>query len=237
MSGFTAYQGITQVASGGGALHLNASSGDFYAEVQNKPDEYGYGCGMGGYSFYGGKDSVYSGPFHQSIDVYINTAWAPGYLGGTPAFWIDMAPYHADPNNYGAEQNFQVSVPGTGIVNISATGQSDQLATITESGWYTFDMVFRQGTNANELVETDLSVYDSAKSLLGTTTLQANSPGGPFLNSDLCGNGYVWLSVWQNGFAGDVIAIDNLVAGPVPEPATLSLLVLGGLAALRRRNK
>jgi hypothetical protein len=30
------------------------------------------------------------------------------------------------------------------------------------------------------------------------------------------GNGYVWITVWQNGFANDALAIDNVVTGLLP---------------------
>lgn len=107
-------QGITRVPSLGGSLHLPASSGNYYAEIQNSHDSYGYpGYGEAGSSFYGGKDSVYHGDFYQSIDVYIDANWAPAAAAGAPAFWIDMTPYHADPNNWGAEHNFRLLATGS----------------------------------------------------------------------------------------------------------------------------
>jgi len=68
---WTVSQGITRVPSGGGTLHLTANSGSYYAELQNLHDGYAPLFGDGGYSFYGGADSVYHGDFYQSIDVYI----------------------------------------------------------------------------------------------------------------------------------------------------------------------
>ncbi len=57
---WTAAQAIARVPSGGGALHLTPSSGNYYGELQNLHDGYGYpGYGDGGYSWYGGADSVY----------------------------------------------------------------------------------------------------------------------------------------------------------------------------------
>jgi len=50
---------------------------------------------------------------------------------------------------------------------------------------------------------------------------------------------YLWLS-WATGMVWDGVqhrvAIDDLSFAAVPEPATLSLLALGGLLALRRRR-
>lgn len=56
-------------------------------------------------------------------------------------------------------------------------------------------------------------VYDSSQMLEGTTQVLADSPGGPFFSSDLRGNGYVWITVWQNGFADNLLDIDNQRTG------------------------
>ena len=117
VSGWTVDQGITRVASGGGALHPTASSGNYYAEIQNLHDNYGYPVtAPGGSSFYGGADSVYHGDFYQAIDVYINANWAPAAAAYSPSFWIDMTPYHADLNNYGAEHNFRLTATGSAVI-------------------------------------------------------------------------------------------------------------------------
>jgi len=207
--------GITRVASGGGTLHLPSSSGNYYAELLNLHDGYGYpGFGDGGYSFYGGEDSTYHGSFYQAIDVYINVNWTPAAFPWAESFWIDMTPYHADPNNYGAEHNFRVKALG-GSVAVYVDGQATPMATLTSSGWYTFQMIWRKAANPTDPVITDMVVFDAAQSLAGTTTVYATSPGGPFLSQDLRGNGYVWITVWQNGFANDVLALDNVRTGLV----------------------
>src|ERR1035438_6500684 len=55
------------------------------------------------------------------------------------------------------------------------------------------------------------------------------------------GLGYVWLTVWQDGFSDDVLNIDNVQDGPlnaVPEPTSILLLLtmvgLTGFAKYRR---
>lgn len=206
--------GIARVASGAGALELTASSGGYYAELQNEVGGYtdGVGFGDGGYSFFGGKGTTYEGDFFQSIDVYVDANWAAPDAPSVPAFWIDMTPHHEDPDNYGAEHNFRLTATGT-EVGVRVDGQADPIATISASGWYTFRMTFEKGAAADDPVVTNASVLDSDGEVLGETTVTATSPGGPFESQDLRGNGYVWITVWQNGFAGDVLAIDNLKTG------------------------
>jgi len=214
---WVASQAITRVPSGGGTLHLPSSAGGFYAELQNLHDGYGYpGFGDGGFSQFGGSNSVYGGDFYQAIDVYIMANW-PTPVGdpSSPSFWIDSTPYHADPNNYGAEHNFRIKATGSSVL-VTVDGQSTPIATLTNSGWYTFLMTWRKAPNAADPVISDMNVYDAAHHLVGTTTVVANSPGGPFASSDLRGNGYVWITVWQNGFAGDVLALDNQRTGSLP---------------------
>ncbi|HYL74524.1 MAG TPA: hypothetical protein VEU96_09985 [Bryobacteraceae bacterium] len=211
-------QGITRVPSLGGTLHLAASAGNFYAELQNLHDGYGYpGFGDGGYSFFGGANPVYNGDFYQAIDVYINAHWAPAADTGSPAFWIDMTPYHADPNNYGAEHNFRLSATGSSV-EVRVDGQAVPIATITSSGWYTFLMTWRKAANPADPAITDMNLYNAAHNLVGTTQVSATSPGGPFASSDLRGNGYVWITIWQNGFGGDVLGLDNQRTGSLPWP-------------------
>ena len=209
--------GISRTPAGGGTLHLAPSGGSYYAELKNLPDGYqSPGFGDGGYSFYGGADSTYHGAFFQAIDVYINAHWAPppGYPT-LPGFWIDMTPYHADINNYGAEHNFQITALGS-AVQVSVDGQSTPIATLTNSGWYTFVMTYRRAPLLGDPVITDMSVYAPNHSLMGTTTVTATSPGGPFASADLRGNGYVWITAWQNGFANDVLGLDNQRTGLLP---------------------
>jgi hypothetical protein len=236
--GWVVDQGITRVPSLGGALQLPASSGQYYAEIQNAHDAYGYpSFGEAGYSFYGGADSVNHGDFFQAIDVYINVNWAlPAPYPSLEAFWIDMTPYHADPDNYGAEHNFRLLATGSSV-DVKVDGQTTPIATLTSSGWYTFIMTWSKAALPTDPVITDMNVYDSNHVLLGTTQVLANSPGGPFNSADLRGNGYVWLTVWQNDFAGDLLGIDNVRTGLLPWlplPASKDQCKSGGWQSLAR---
>lgn len=231
-------QGITRVPSLGGTLGLPSSSGGYHAEIQNLHDGYSASFGNAGYSFYGGADSIYHGDFYQAIDVYINVNSAPPVPYPTiPAFWIDMTPYHADPNNYGAEHNFRLSATGS-AVDVRVDGQTTPIAPLTSSGWYTFLMSWRKASNPADPVISDMNVYDSTQNLVGTTQVNATSPGGPMASSDLRGNGYVWITLWQNGFAGDVLGIDNQRTGllPWPVPATKEQCKDGGWRSLSRAD-
>lgn len=211
-----ASQAITRVPSSGGLLGLSSSSGRYHAELQNQPDGYQTPFGDGGYSFFGGKGQTYAGDFYQAVDVYINAEWdLPIPYPTLDAFWIDMTPHHADPNNYGAEHNFRIRATGS-AVEVRVDGQTTPIATISNSGWYTFVMTWQKAAVSTDPVITDMTVYNAAHSRVGGTQVIANSPGGPMLSSDLLGNGYVWITVWQNGFSRDVLAIDNQRTGLLP---------------------
>lgn len=216
VTGWTTTQGISRVASNGGTLGLPASSGAYYAEVQNQADGYGMtGYGDAGYSFFGGKGTQYKGDFYQAIDLYVDAAWAPAAIAGVDSFWIDMTPNHADPANYGAEHNFNLRATGT-KVDVRVDGQATPIASITTSGWYTFLMTFEKGATATAPVVTDMLILNAQNTTIGQATVTATSPGGPFASQDLLGNGYVWITVWQNGFADDLLAIDNLETALLP---------------------
>ncbi len=46
---------------------------------------------------------------------------------------------------------------------------------------------------------TNANVFNPAGTLVGTTPVVSNSPGGPLLSKDLQGPYYVWITVWPNG--------------------------------------
>ena len=230
---------ITPVATGG-------PGGGAYTQIYNVPDEYqSPGYGSGPYSDFGAGIST-TQPFEQSVDVYINANLAvpnPSYDG---SFWIDMTPNSSDGSAYyGAEHNFRVTANG-GDVSVSVDGQSSPITDITTSGWYDFQMAYSPdpiGTNP-ELTSMNIFSVDGSGnpgSLVGTTNVIADSPGGPTESQNLTGSGYVWFTVWTDGSAGDTLDVADVTAettSAAPDTAcTLSLLGVGfgALAGLRRR--
>ena len=151
----------------------------------------------------------YPGNFSQSIKMYVNANWPVAIYGG-PGVWIDESCGHPA-GNYGGEHNFRLTPTGT-AVGISADGQGSPFATIATSGWYNFQITYQKGALPTDLVTSVMNVFDSTGNLVGTTTVVSDSPGGPLLSQDLQGPDYVWITVWADGWAGDVLGIDDVRA-------------------------
>lgn len=226
-----------RVASGGGVLGVNSASGSYHAELANVHDGYMVGYGAAGYSYFGGPDSTYQGDFYQAVDVYIDPTWS-----GT-GFWIDMSPRDVDGTSlYAAEGNFRLTGDGSAVAVQAINGAT--LTSITTAGWYSFEMAWRKGATPTDLINMDLTVYDSLGNLLGTDTRLAEFPAGSHLGESqyLGNNSYIWFTVWQNGFANDVIAIDNVRTGllpaavPAPGAILLGSIGAGVVGWLRRRR-
>ena len=83
------------------------------------------------------------------------------------------------------------------------------VASITQSGWYTFRMTW-ESQGADQDTVSHISVLDASGAEVGTP-LTATNVG--YKGADMQGNGYIWLTQWTNGFAGDRLSIDNLKAG------------------------
>jgi hypothetical protein len=230
---------ITIVPNGGGALHLTAPSGTHYAEITNVDDTYQAGYGESVYTDYGaqatGNGVVPNGPFYESTAYYINTSWAAAspdnnYVG----FWIDTTP-STDPG-YLDETNFRIVDTGSGSIGVQLVGLNGiGSATITSSGWYTFETTFENDGSGNVL--NIMSVTDSLGNLIGSYASDSSLP-----YSDLTGTNYGdWTTVWQDGFANDVLGIDNVEVGTlVPEPTSFVLFGIGAVGvclAVRRRRR
>lgn len=212
---------ITRVPSGGGVLGVMSFHGSFHAEITNQDDAFqAPGFGDSKFTEFCLPPSGFIGDFAQSISVYINANWPPAALGGTPSFWIDESPRDAagliadgagpPASAFTAEHNFRLTATGTSV-QVAADGQATPFVTLSTTGWYTFQMTWRKDPNPANPVLTDFNVYNSAGVLVGHTTLPAAMVGTapPLPSSLLGGPGYLWFTVWQNGFARDVLAIDD----------------------------
>jgi PEP-CTERM motif len=239
---------------GSGADGIPASSGNFFAIVSNVDNAYTPGYfGQSVYTAYNSSGNPDPTPtpngFYEATDVYVDLTagdpleWLPPAAGYSPAFWIDSSPAgdaadasYTAPNggiDFRAEENFRISVPTAGTALISGNASyGPYFATINQTGWYTFLTTFAPGSGG--YVQSTLSVINSSNDLLvGSATFLTTMP-----YADLGGTGYGdWFTVWQNGFANDQLAIDNVQTGDLPEPGSLGLLAVGGLGLLLRGRK
>lgn len=232
-----------RVESGDGFLGVPSRSGDWHAEV--------YSAGGATYTFWDGATTSNPGvPVIQSLDVYIDTSWTAA--SPTNAFIVDMAPSFADGSgsHWGVSSEFLVRVGETaGEVDIRATGLggashfNELVASLDETGWYNFEMAFRQGTTGDadpSILHADLSVYaydNDTPNLLGTQSRPAH-PDYDQSNDSLGGTGFLWLRDFDPAVLGEgPIAIDDAYAHVVPSPAAAGagLVLLGGLMLRRRR--
>lgn len=227
---YAGYGNIDQVASGGGTLGLTSASGSGHAEVQQVGDP---GDESGPFSRFDGYRSVWPGGMTASIDIYLDTAWAAG-----EGFDFSVAANGSDGDH---EQDFifhvtqdtssgNLLVAGSNNTNFDPREDLDTLANhyvVPATGWYTFEHVFRDLGDGTLAV--DMNLRDSGGSLLFTET---RNDASNILATVVGGNRYAWFT--NVDIAGG-IAIDNHTLEVVPEPASLALLGLGGLAMLRRR--
>jgi len=218
---------ISIVGSNGGTLHVPSFDGFNHAEITNMPDAYqspGYGDSK--FTQFCLPPAGYTGDFAQNIAVYINANWVPAAAPGVPSFWIDEAPRDASgltangaSSAFTAEHNFRLTATGTSV-QIAADDQPT-FATITKTGWYVFQMTFRKDATPTNPVLSDLRVFDDQGTLVGSTTRPAVQVGAapPLLSNNLGGPSYIWFTVWQNGFANDILAIDDAGVGSLAAPA------------------
>jgi len=61
------------------------------------------------------------------------------------------------------------------------------------------------------MVQNDFLIYNNDRQLIASNVFTSTLP-----SPDLGGNSYLWITVWDNGFANDWIAIDDTNCGPLP---------------------
>lgn len=210
-----------------GATQVNL--GTYYAIVQAKAYTY----------FDRAASPVWTGPYTQSIDVYIDTA--AGAVGD--AWNFDMGIRRASDGTVLDDTGIGAGKAADGwYVNYTGNagvyeGGGTKIAT---SGWYTVGAEWTAGDSfltrhvfVEPLNSAEIYSFDNTKTYQGLAKDPAYQPGGP---------SHGWFSQLTI-FGG--LAVDNatLTDGPgingVPEPATMLLLGLGliGLAGVRRKLK
>jgi hypothetical protein len=210
---------VARVTSG--TYGITANSGGAFAIVDSTVPGTGPGVqGTGAYSLLGGGNAAFGAGYRVALDVYVNLS-DTAVLNATPTsgygFDLDTGTqtYNGANGGYGRDYIFHTAAYGTNGVVIGADNNSSNEAsarrndlltlpnhaTLTNTGWYTFEWIFR---NTNGVLAADLNVRDVNQTLLFSQTLSdpsdaiTNSSGNPF---------YLWF----NFVAVDKLPIDNTI--------------------------
>ena len=140
--------------------------------------------------------------------------------------WIDTE---------GFEGSYGVSTYGTSTVNISGGWMPSQYNAGIDGGLYTHDSstvdISCGDVALVRAYDSSIVTFDGQDFLLGTgLSLDGDKVMGTGILSGKWFDGTAWSTSIPYHAAGATIRV-------VPEPATLSLLALGGLAMIRRRGK
>jgi hypothetical protein len=171
----------------------------------------------GAFSRLGGYGRSFGTGFRVALDVYVDLN-DPGVVNATTtngyAWDLDAAASQQD-GSFLRDFIFHTAAYGpTGIVVAADNNSSDDAAyrrndlltvpnhaVLTNSGWYTFEWIFRNNTNA---LAVDLNVRDTNGTLLFSQTLCDPSD---LIDTIVGGNRYLWF----NFLAVNKLAIDNAV--------------------------
>lgn len=198
----------------------------------------------GAYTFFGTSsgNTAPASSVSQSIAVYLDPSQSTSggfWLDETPGATVNNSPYNT-PQLWGAEENFRLNGTASGIT-VNESGGST-FATITDAGWYDFQMTWTAGSTGTDPVIASLSVTElgsSGSTLIGSTSgnVGTGSVASEYQSQYLAqGPGYEWFTEWSTGFAGNTLEVADVdCSSSVPEPSCLLLLSIGllGLVALR----
>ncbi|HPF41284.1 MAG TPA: PEP-CTERM sorting domain-containing protein [Phycisphaerae bacterium] len=226
---------IQRVASGTAGITSSAGTGHgILTNLSVQPDVFN-NPSLGAsspYTRFGGYSTSFGGGYTASLDVYLDTGWTAGQ-----GFDYSVAANGTD-NAHKRDFIFHVGVVG-GQLMVNASNNSDynynsfklinenagNKHVVAASGWYTLEHVFYDNAG---LLSVDFNLRDSGGSLLWSVTRGGNP--ADMIPSVIGGNRYGWFT--YNNIDG--LAIDNVSL--VPEPSSIALLLIGGVATLRRRR-
>ena len=207
VDGSNGWEGSVEVfASGTGGIVTQ--DGGQYALVQQSNDA----DPRGPFTRFDGYKTEFNGGFIASVDIYLD----PSALQAGEGFDYSVAANGQDGNH---QRDFifhvtkdtstgQLLIGGSNNTNFDPREDLDTInnAEVTDTGWYTFEHVFRDAGDGTLAV--DLNVYDSDGNLIFTET--RNDPSDLLL-SEVGGNRYGWFT---NIDVPGGIAIDNVQLRP-----------------------
>ncbi|MBI1853345.1 MAG: HYR domain-containing protein [Planctomycetes bacterium] len=222
---------LTRVPSGTNGVP--SRTGGFHGLVDSttlppSPDDFtGIFARLGGYT------TAFGTGFTSSIDVYMNLS-DPNVLNNTYG-WDCSTAASTQTNAHRRDFIFHTASNALGQILVAGSNNSNftrrnDLAsinhyTITSTGWYHFEWVFRD--NGSGALAVDLNLYDSLGTHLFTET---RSDPSDLIATIVGGNRYMWFTFLEV----DHLAIDNTCLSrnaPVTcSPASGSTFPLGGTA-------
>lgn len=212
--------GTDGIVSKTGAAHAVIDS----TAIPGSPFDY-----SGVFGRLGGYNAVFGAGFRASLDVYLNLS-DPAVAADTYGWDVSTAVNGQD-GNHRRDFVFHSASDASGNILIAASNNSNftrrnDLAsinhyTVTSSGWYTLEWVFRD--NAGVLA-VDCNLRDASGVLLWTET---RSDASDLIATIVGGNRYMWFTFLEV----DKLAVDNAYlernAGVVCTPASGSSFAVG----------
>lgn len=187
---------------------ITSKTGGFHGALDSTtlpapPDNF-----TGVFSTLGGYASAFGGGFTTSLDVYLDLSDA-AVIAGTYGWDLSSA-VNNQSGNHRRDFVFHAASNASGEILVGASNgtnftRRNDLAsvnhhTITVSGWYTFEWIFRD--NGSGVLAVDLNLRDADGALLWTET---RSTPTDLIASIVGGNRYMWFTFLEV----DKLAIDN----------------------------